>query len=291
MKKKENYSRPCIKFSVGDKDIEEVPQLNSLIIQRAIDQLGLNDLMKRLNMDKHHGVEVQDIILILILFSSYGARSIKELAEKAKHDATLAKMLEDINRINNKVLYYFEQNNDVQTYQTLLDEAIRSAQNLNKFRSKKEGIIAIDDSPLIKTGKKMEGIEVIYDHVDKRYVMGYVLMASSYADDDKYYGLNFEFRFSSEEDRAKSQEKKLKQEENIDLRKKDSLVQLLEAQLARGIARPEFIEVCGQNLSAQTLLYLDQQPIEWLGIVSSKTAIANIAGEKWNFETLKKKPA
>ena len=68
-------------------------------------------------------------------------------------------------------------------------------------------------------------------------------------------------------------------------------MQLLEAQLARVIARPEFIEVCGQNLSAQTLLYLDQQPIEWLGIVSSKTAIANTAGEKWNFENLKKKPA
>lgn len=289
MKKKENYSRPRIEFVVGDKDIEEVPHLNSLIIQRAIDQLGLNELMKRLNMDKHHGVEVQDIILILILFSSYGARSIKDLAEKAKHDSTLAKMLEDIDGINNKVLYYFEKNNDVQTYQTLLDEAIRSTQNIKKFRSKKEGIIAIDDSPLIKTGKDMESIETIYDHVDKRYVMGYVLMAASYADDDKFYGLNFEFRFSSEEDRAKSQEKKLKQEENIDFRKKESLVQLLEVQLARGIARSDFIEVCGQNLSASTLLYLDQQSMEWIGIASSKTAMMNTAGEKWNFEELKKK--
>ena len=63
----------------------------------------------------------------------------------------------------------------------------------------------------------MKGIEVIYDLVDKGYVIGYVLMASSHADDDKFYGLNFEFRFSSEEDRAKSQEKKIKQEEEIDL--------------------------------------------------------------------------
>ena len=106
-------------------------------------------------------------------------------------------MLEDIDGINNKVFHYFEQNNDIQTYQNLLDQAIRSAQDIKKFSSKKAGIIAIDDSPLIKTGKEMEGIEVIYDHVDKRYVMGYVLIAASYADYYKFYGLNFEFRFSS----------------------------------------------------------------------------------------------
>ena len=289
MKKKKNFSRPSIKFVIGNKDIEEVPHLNSLILREMIQQLGLDEMIKHLNIDKHHGVEAQDLILILMLFSSYGARSINELAEKAKSDPTLAKMLEDIEGINNKVFHYFEQNNDIQTYQNLLDQAIRSAQDIKKFSSKKAGIIAIDDSPLIKTGKEMEGIEVIYDHVDKRYVMGYVLMAASYADDDKFYGLNFEFRFSSEEDRAKSLEKKVKQEEKIDLRKKDSLVQLLDAQLTRGIARPDFIEVCGQNLSSQTLLYLDQQAIEWLGIASSRTALANTTGKKWDFEDLKKK--
>jgi len=42
------------------------------------------------------------------------------------------------------------------------------------FKSAKNGILIVDDSPLIKPGKKMENIEIIFDHVEKRYVLGYV---------------------------------------------------------------------------------------------------------------------
>jgi len=144
-----------INFRVAGNSIDETPKGMAILIKRMIEQLGLIEIAKELEMDKHHGVVIDEIILILLLYSAYGAKSITQLEEKAKKDKALAEVIEDIRKINNKMLLYFQGRNEISKFEELLDKMIESMQEGGRFKSKKEGILAVDDSTLVKTGKKI----------------------------------------------------------------------------------------------------------------------------------------
>ena len=277
---------PNITFGVSGNEIPESPKLSAIALQKMSRQLGLEEIATELEIEKHHGISVHDIIFVLLLYSSYGVTSIAGLASKAKKDQSLASVLEDVKKINNKVILYFQQNNEISTYEQLVDRIVSSGQTNGRLKSTKKGILIVDDSPLIKTGKKMEEIEIIFDHVEKRYVLGYVLVSTSYADKTKSCCVNFEFRLSTEEDRKKAQEKKLKKKEKIDLRKKGSLINWTDIQRNSGI-EVEFVQVSGVNLDAETLNGLDIRGIDWVALPSGKTAILDQEMNRLDFELLK----
>jgi len=277
-----------IEFRVSEKEILETPRLAPIALQQMIGQLGLQQTAIDLEMEKHHGISIHEIIFVLLLYSSYGVSSIKQLAEQGEKDTSLANVIEDIKKIDNKVILYFQNNNEISTYEQLLDNIVSSGQNGGRLKSTKKGIVIVDDSPLIKTGKKMDKIEVIFDHVEKRYVLGYVLVATSYADKNKSYCVNFEFRFSSDDDRKRAEQEKLKKKEEIDLRKKGSLIKWIQIQINNGIEIP-LAEVSGINLESETLKELDNKDINWLGHPSSKTVLLDLNKNRWNFESLKEK--
>ncbi len=287
MRLKENASSPRIEFRTSETEIEETPKLSAIALQQIADSIGLGEIASELEMEKHHGVCIEDIMLVVLLYSSYHVGSIDELAKKAESDKSLKSVIEDVEQINNKVILYFQNINEAETNERLLDRIISNIQGGGRFKSTKEGIIIFDDSPLIKTGKKMEQIEIIFDHVEKRYVLGYVLVATSYADKMKSYCINFEFRFSSEEDRKKAEQQRLKKKEEIDLRKKGSLIDWVDIQRKNGIEIP-MVKVSGVNLNGGTLEALDEKSIGWLGLPSAKTAIFDLESNRLNFDALKR---
>ena len=287
MQQREQTPSPQIKFRVSENEIPESPRLSAIVLKQMVRQLGLEQIVTDLEMGKHHGVTIQDIIFVLLLYSTYGVKSITELVKKAKKDRSLASVIEDVKKIHNKVILYFQNNNEILTYEQLLDKVVSSGQNNGRLKSSKGGILIVDDSPLIKTGKKMDKIEIIFDHAEKRYVLGYVLVATSYADKTKSYCINFRFRFSSEEDRKKAEQKKLKKKKEIDLRKKGSLINWIDIQINSGIEVP-FTEVSGVNLDAETLKGFDSRDIDWVALPSSKTVLLDQEMNKWDMELLKR---
>jgi len=68
-------------------------------------------------------------------------------------------------------------------------------------RWKRDGVIAIDDTLLPKTGKKMPGAGKLWDHAAGRYVHAQCLVTSHYADPDRDYpvGLRQYFKHDSPE--------------------------------------------------------------------------------------------
>lgn len=286
MQQEKQTSSPKITFQVSENEIPESPKLSAIVLQQMIRQLGLEKIAIELEMEKHHGVSVHEIIFVLLLYSSYSVTSIAGLASKAKKDQSLASVIEDVKKIHNKVILYFQQNNGISRYEQLVDRMVSSGQNKGRLKSAKKGILIVDDSPLIKTGKMMENIEIIFDHVETRYVLGYVLVSTGYADKTKSYCVNFKFRFSTEEDRKKAQEKKLKKKEEIDLRKKGSLINWINIQINSSL-EVSFVQVAGVNLDAETLKGLDIRGIDWVGLPSGKTALLDQGINRWNFELLK----
>lgn len=277
-----------IEFRVADKPIEETPGGAAIIIKQLIKHFGLVEIAKELNMNKHHGVVIEDIILILLLYSAYGVNSITQLEQKAKKDKALAEVIKDIEKINEKMLLYFQGMNEPSTFEKFLDKTMKSMQKDGQFRSKKKGILAVDDSGLVKTGEKMEHIEIIFDHATRRYVLGYVIVVVSYADSQKAYPVNFQFRLRSEEEIRQAEIEAKKKKEKIDLRKRGSLLEMVRIQEQSGI-KPEFMEVTGVNLDGNTFSKLDEKQIDWIGIPNGKTQIFDKENNRWSLNALKSK--
>ena len=77
------------------------------------------------------------------------------------------------------------------------DEDRLNRRRLQLLQSKREtrwrwdGVVAIDDTLLPKTGRKMPGAGKLYDHSSARYVHAQCLVTSHYVDKDKDYPLGF----------------------------------------------------------------------------------------------------
>jgi hypothetical protein len=277
-----------IHFRVAGDSIEETPKGMAILIKQMIEQLGLVEIAKELEMDKHHGVVIEEIILILLLYSAYGAKSITQLEQKARKDKALAEVIENIKKINNKMLLYFQGRNEISKFEELLDKVIELMQERGRFRSKKEGILAVDDSTLVKTGKNMEHIEVVFEHGTKQYVLGYVIVVVSYADSEKAYPLNFEFRLTSEDERRQAELKSKKKKAKIDLRKKGSLLEMIELEEQSG-HKPELVEVKGVNIDSSTLQQIDEKEIPWIVIPNAKIELFDRNNNLFPLEALKRK--
>lgn len=259
-----------VEFRTASKPIEETPKASALILKTLIEQLGLLQLANELELEKHHGVVIEDLILILLLYNAYGVDSIAKLEKEAKKDRALAEVIDDLGQINNKVLLYFQGRNEPQKFQELLEGFVARTPRDKRFGSRREGVLAVDDTGLVKTGKKMEKIEVIFDHAERRYVLGYVIVVVAYADAKKAYPVNFEFRLRSEEERQQAELEQQRQEAGIDLRSKGSLLCKIQLEEEAG-AKPEWTEVTGVNLEGETLSKLEEKEIGWIGLPNGKT--------------------
>lgn len=277
-----------IHFRIAGQSIDETPKGMAILIKRMIEHLGLVEIAKELEMDKHHGVVIEEIILILLLYSAYGAKSITQLEQKARKDKALAEVIEDIRKINNKMLLYFQGRNEISKFEELLDTVIKSTQERGRFRSKEEGILAVDDSTLAKTGKKMENIEVVFEHGTKQYVLGYVIVVVSYADSEKAYPLNFEFRLRSDDERRQAEIKSKKKKAKIDLRKRGSVLEMVELEEQSG-HKPELMEVKGVNIESSTLQQIDEKGIPWIVIPNAKIELFDLSNNLFPLEALKNK--
>ena len=179
--------RPQITFVAAGQDAKATPRASALILTELIDRLGLSPLLNELEMGKESGVEVEDVVLTYLLMSSYGAKSVKDLVEQVQEDTSLAAILGDIEKITDRVIGYYNKLHEVGTMEELLDQFLGRAQKAGRFASRKDGVIATDDCTMRKFGKTMEHIAVVYDHCDKLYYLGYVMVSTCYGDATKAY--------------------------------------------------------------------------------------------------------
>ena len=65
MQEEKQTSSPKITFQVSENGIPESPKLSAIVLQQMIRQLGLENIAIELEMEKHHGVSVHEIIFVL----------------------------------------------------------------------------------------------------------------------------------------------------------------------------------------------------------------------------------
>lgn len=280
---------PRIVFAVSKEDAKAAPRGASLIVATMVKQFGLTEIAEELDMGKHHGLSIEHVLLVFLLFSSYGATSVRDLQRKAQEDTSLAAILEGIGEIHEHVLRYFSKRHEETTLEQLLDRFVRESQRTGRFESREDGILAIDDSTIEKFGKHMDHIAVVYDHCDKRFHLGYVVVSTCYCDTTKGYPVNFEFRIQTEEEMRRAEESELKKKAGIDFRRKGALTEWLQ-ELRKNDKLPETLSLVDGMVSVSNFKQADALKVPWVAGVDKDLPFRDIDGNHdWKLGDLKKK--
>jgi len=229
------------------------------------------------------------VILVFLLMASYGATSLNNLVERLRKDTSLAAIVAGVEHITNRVLGYYSQLHEIGTLEQLVDRFVRGLQDKGRFESSKEGVLALDDSTMRKFGKHMENISIVFDHCDNLYYLGYVMVSTCYADGDKVYPVNFEFRIQTEEEKRRAEDAKLKSEAEVDFRKKGALGDWIDV-LTQKERLPGIMSLAGALSSVPNYKLADERGLAWVAEAREQLAFYHIGGKgRWSREELRHK--
>lgn len=171
---------------------------------------SLTDVMKKFEVKKSisifdflkcKGIAISSLINILIVLPFYGIANVSQLMR-------CGIQRQDIE--GGKTSFYDTKNNEFIDWRRLLKlhakRFIYLVNNNVNLKSLQTTALIFDDTLIEKTGKKIEKVSRVNDHVSKRFILGYKLLVCGFWD-----GANFiPIDFSLHREKGKKQEKLIK---------------------------------------------------------------------------------
>jgi len=265
-----------IVYRETEGEIRERPRARAGMLRRLWAGLGVPAMLEKVGISKYSGIGADPLLFVYALFGVVSAVSIRHLIKIAGKDELLLKVLPVLERLNAKALHYLLQQIEVEEYQELQGEVIGEVQRYRPMTSQPEGVVNGDDTIEFKDGEKMPGIQVLFKASEGRYHLGYCIVSTHYADDQKDYPLLFDIRRRSEAEEQAVAEKKEQQSLGLDLRKPADYLQWVEHQVAQG-EEPALAVLSGARFSADLIKRVEKQAMPWLGI-SPRNRVYEIEG-------------
>jgi hypothetical protein len=246
-------------------EIPDRPRARAGMWRRLWDGLGIPALLEQVGIGKYSGMPAEPLLFVYALFGVVSAVSVQHLVTLAGKDELLLDLLPVLEQLNDKALRYLLKHIEVETYQKMQGEVIQVLQAYPGMTSQPEGVVSGDDTIEFKEGEKMPGIQVLFKASEGRYHLGYCIVSTHYADDQKDYPLLFDIRRRSEAEEAAAAEKKEQKSLELDLRKPAAYLQWIEYQVAQG-AKPALAVLSGPRFNPKIIQAVEQQGVPWLGV-------------------------
>ncbi len=188
-----------------DKDIIKIQEIKTLFKSNWIRQDNLRTLLTLFKINslsnifktiKKSGVCVWDIFHILILITFSTSKTINGIQKDKFAPKSEGK----------KDVYYRLLSNQKMNWRSILFLFIKRYLELeSKFTPAKNQIkcLVFDDTDIEKTGKKIEGVSKIYNHVTNRYIFGYKLLVAGYWNGSVFIPIDFSFHRENKDNKVK----------------------------------------------------------------------------------------
>ncbi len=135
---------------------------------------------------KQSGIKVTMIMTSLMVMLFYRSKSI--------HSYFSRQFGKQVVRESSKNPYYDLLGNEKISWRTILilyaKQYLRLSSRITAYCDKIRALI-FDDSPIEKSGKKIEGVSKMHDHVTGRYLFGYKLLVCGYWDGNNFIPVDF----------------------------------------------------------------------------------------------------
>lgn len=253
-----------VKAARTAKKIRPTPQAGSYLVRQFWDYLGLTAALDGLGIHKFKGLAASTLLLVALLFGVLSARSVSDLADKAGSDPVLLECCA-VDLLERKQLYRFLGKLTKAQYQAWLVHILKRLQADPRTASGPDGVVAGDETTVLKSGKKMPGISWVFKSSEQRFGLGYEIVSTCYADADKSYGLFCDFRLpTAAQQRAQAQARQQKKL-GLDQRKAADVIRWLEQQVSEGEI-PEWVVLAGPHLSQTLTVACERLALPWLGL-------------------------
>jgi hypothetical protein len=151
-------------------------------LEEVMGLFTLKSSLSIFNTLKTQGHEVSKLLSLLVLLPFYGAGNIYAMVKSGLSS-------------ENKDAYYSIKNDDRIDWRKLLSLLAKRFRFLVNSREtlRKDGVTALiaDDSSLHKTGKKMENISMVHDHVTKKFILGFKILVLGFWDGGSFIPIDF----------------------------------------------------------------------------------------------------
>lgn len=246
-------------------EIPDRPRARAGMWRRLWEGLGIPALLEQVGIGKYSGMPAEPLLFVYALFGVVSAVSVQHLVKLAGKDELLLDLLPVLEQLNDKALRYLLKHIEVETYQKMQGEVIQVLQAYPGMTSQPEGVVSGDDTIEFKEGQKMPGIQVLFKASEGRYHLGYGIVSTHYADDQKDYPLLFDIRRRSEEEVQTAAEKKEQKSLKLDLRKPVDYLAWVNHQVAQG-EKPALAVLSGARFNPKVIEAMAQQAVPWLGV-------------------------
>ena len=174
------------------EQIEKISKTEGSIsenISSTMEKFSTNKTLKKFDILKRSGKLISTLTITLLLLPFVGASSIADLFTRDLSNAE-----------GNENAYYDVKNNEKINWRSfLISMAQRFMFLINtdnellneKEEAKKIKAIIFDDTSLEKTGKHIEGISFVYDHVKHLHIRGFKLLVGGFFDGRSFIPLDF----------------------------------------------------------------------------------------------------
>ena len=167
--------------------------------------------------------------------------------------------------LERKQLYRFLGKMTQEQYQAWLGHILRRLQTDPRPASRPSGVVAGDETTILKSGKKMPGISWVFKSSEQRFGLGYEIVSTCYADRHKFYSLFCAFPLPTEAQLQAQAETRKKKKLGADQRKPADVVRWLEQQVTDG-EPPEMVVLSGPHLGQTLTEACERLALPWLGL-------------------------
>ncbi len=181
------------------KKIEQIEKVSkngkeiSQSIADVIDLFSVKDYLKQFNSIKRAGKLISTLTISLLILPFLGAASVAALFKSGmnKADAGEINAYYDLKN-NEKINWRFFLKLMTQRFKFLVYQDNNTIYEAEK-KVKQIKALIFDDSPYEKTGKHIEGVGYIHDHVKNMYILGFKLLVCGFYDGSSFIPIDFSF--------------------------------------------------------------------------------------------------
>lgn len=152
------------------------------------EEFGLSALLTGVGVRKFKGLAASTLLFIALVFGVMNARSVSDPVDSVRADPVLIELC-TADMVERKRLYRFLGKLTKEQYQALTAHVLKQLQADPRTASHPDGVVAGDETTILKWAKKMPGISWVFKASKRRVGLGYEVVSTCYADGDKYYSL------------------------------------------------------------------------------------------------------
>jgi hypothetical protein len=155
-------------------------------------KLKMNSLIRGAGFTKRSGIDVTEVVFILLLWKWLNMSSIAMFSREA---------LGAFSRARKDVMYDLLKREEI-NWRALNSQTAKAVYQRNKLAGSRVKAFVLDDSIKTRRGKKMEGVSSHFDHVTGRHVMGQQVLTLGLATDEAFLPLDSQIYISQVKARA-----------------------------------------------------------------------------------------